>query len=263
MQSLDDADVLFSVVTPEEFGVRYEVELSAEQVDALQLAKPEDATVLVMIYKGNQEIDANTHPLLKSLSANLRNPLVINTAPCVGADVSAGMRYAAAQPQAHSVIRSHSHARQRHAFCVALLCAGPTNNAAPYRIDPVKAGLKSCTNQHAILSLPAPHRPAKDPACPPIFKTSSATSHRQSGVLYMKGSAQFPQCGFSARAVQLLKTCGVSKLATVDAARPGHPPGIKEFSNWPTIPQLYINGEFIGGSTSWRRCMSLVSCKSC
>ena len=87
MQSLDDADVLFSVVTPEEFGVRYEVELSAEQVDALQLAKPEDATVLVMIYKGNQEIDANTHPLLKSLSANLRNPLVINTETLRGVQV--------------------------------------------------------------------------------------------------------------------------------------------------------------------------------
>ncbi|AQR64341.1 flagellar biosynthesis protein FliW [Aquaspirillum sp. LM1] len=79
MQSLDDADVLFSVVAPEEFGVRYEVELSAEEVDALQLANPEDALVLVMIYKGSDAIDENTHPLLKSLSANLRNPLIINS----------------------------------------------------------------------------------------------------------------------------------------------------------------------------------------
>ena len=68
-------------------------------------------------------------------------------------------------------------------------------------------------------------------------------------LLYMKGSAQFPQCGFSARAVQLLKTCGVSKLATVDVLQdPDIRQGIKEFSNWPTIPQLYINGEFVGGS---------------
>ena len=71
--------MLFSVVAPEEFGVRYEVELSAEEVDALQLANPEDALVLVMIYKGSDAIDENTHPLLKSLSANLRNPLIINS----------------------------------------------------------------------------------------------------------------------------------------------------------------------------------------
>ena len=68
-------------------------------------------------------------------------------------------------------------------------------------------------------------------------------------VLFMKGSAQFPQCGFSGRAVQILKTCGVTDLVTVnvlenDAVRQG----IKDYANWPTIPQLYINGEFIGGS---------------
>lgn len=68
-------------------------------------------------------------------------------------------------------------------------------------------------------------------------------------VLYMKGSAQFPQCGFSSRAVQLLKACGLKKFATVDVlADPLVRQGIKEFSNWPTIPQLYIRGEFIGGS---------------
>ena len=70
-------------------------------------------------------------------------------------------------------------------------------------------------------------------------------------VLFMKGSASFPMCGFSGRAVQLLKACGIStkEIHTVnvledDAIRQG----IKEYSNWPTIPQLYINGEFIGGS---------------
>jgi monothiol glutaredoxin len=70
-------------------------------------------------------------------------------------------------------------------------------------------------------------------------------------VLFMKGNASFPQCGFSGRAIQLLKACGVDAKAikTVnvledDAIRAG----IKEFSNWPTIPQLYIHGEFIGGS---------------
>lgn len=70
-------------------------------------------------------------------------------------------------------------------------------------------------------------------------------------LLFMKGNASFPQCGFSGRAVQILKACGVDAKAikTVnvledDAIRQG----IKEYSNWPTIPQLYIKGEFIGGS---------------
>ena len=68
-------------------------------------------------------------------------------------------------------------------------------------------------------------------------------------VLFMKGNAQFPMCGFSGRAVQILKACGVDQFKTVnvledDAVRQG----IKEFSNWPTIPQLYVNGEFVGGS---------------
>ena len=68
-------------------------------------------------------------------------------------------------------------------------------------------------------------------------------------VLYMKGTPQFPQCGFSAKAVQILKACGVDSLVTVDVlADPDIRQGIKEYANWPTIPQLYISGEFVGGS---------------
>ncbi len=68
-------------------------------------------------------------------------------------------------------------------------------------------------------------------------------------VLYMKGSPQFPQCGFSSRAVQILNACGVKKFAAVDVlADPEVRQGIKEYSNWPTVPQLYIAGEFVGGS---------------
>lgn len=68
-------------------------------------------------------------------------------------------------------------------------------------------------------------------------------------VLFMKGTAQFPQCGFSGRAIQILKESGVTKLVTVnvledDLVRQG----VKDYSNWPTIPQLYIAGEFIGGT---------------
>jgi monothiol glutaredoxin len=68
-------------------------------------------------------------------------------------------------------------------------------------------------------------------------------------VLFMKGSAQFPQCGFSGRAIQILKACGVTELTTVNVLEDeGVRQGIKEYANWPTIPQLYVNGEFVGGS---------------
>ena len=68
-------------------------------------------------------------------------------------------------------------------------------------------------------------------------------------VLFMKGNAQFPQCGFSGNAVNILRSCGVDKLHTVNVLEDAEiRQGIKEFANWPTIPQLYINGEFIGGS---------------
>ena len=68
-------------------------------------------------------------------------------------------------------------------------------------------------------------------------------------MLYMKGTPQFPQCGFSSRAVQILKACGVSELTTVNVLEDeGIRQGIKEYANWPTIPQLYIDGEFVGGS---------------
>jgi monothiol glutaredoxin len=68
-------------------------------------------------------------------------------------------------------------------------------------------------------------------------------------VLFMKGTAQFPQCGFSGRAVQLLRACGVKNVVTVNVLEDDEiRQGIKDYSNWPTIPQLYIKGEFIGGS---------------
>jgi monothiol glutaredoxin len=68
-------------------------------------------------------------------------------------------------------------------------------------------------------------------------------------VLFMKGTAQFPMCGFSGRAIQILKACGVNDLKTVNVLEDeGIRQGIKDFANWPTIPQLYVNGEFVGGS---------------
>ena len=68
-------------------------------------------------------------------------------------------------------------------------------------------------------------------------------------VLYMKGSPEFPQCGFSANTVGILRECGVKDFFSVNVLEnPDIRQGIKQFANWPTIPQLYVNGEFVGGS---------------
>ena len=72
-------------------------------------------------------------------------------------------------------------------------------------------------------------------------------------VLYMKGTPQMPQCGFSATAVQILKLSGVTDLFTVNVlADEEIRQGIKQYANWPTIPQLYVKGEFVGGSDIMR-----------
>ena len=68
-------------------------------------------------------------------------------------------------------------------------------------------------------------------------------------MLFMKGTAQFPMCGFSGRAIQILKAAGASDLKTFNVLEDEEVrQGIKDYANWPTIPQLYINGEFVGGS---------------
>ena len=68
-------------------------------------------------------------------------------------------------------------------------------------------------------------------------------------VLYMKGTPQFPQCGFSGATVQMLQACGLKDFAAVDVlADPEIRTGIKAYANWPTIPQLYVNGALVGGA---------------
>ena len=67
-------------------------------------------------------------------------------------------------------------------------------------------------------------------------------------VLFMKGTAQFPMCGFSSRTVQALKTAGASQLHTINVLEdPEVRANLPRYSNWPTFPQLFINGELIGG----------------
>lgn len=68
-------------------------------------------------------------------------------------------------------------------------------------------------------------------------------------VLFMKGTAQFPMCGFSGRAIQILKACGATGVKTFNVLDDDDiRQGIKGYANWPTIPQLYVKGEFVGGS---------------
>ncbi|MFT4991051.1 MAG: monothiol glutaredoxin [Polaromonas sp.] len=68
-------------------------------------------------------------------------------------------------------------------------------------------------------------------------------------VLYMKGTPQFPQCGFSGATVQMLQACGLRDFSTIDVlADPEIRAGIKAYANWPTIPQLYVNGDLVGGA---------------
>jgi monothiol glutaredoxin len=72
-------------------------------------------------------------------------------------------------------------------------------------------------------------------------------------VLYMKGTPQAPQCGFSALAVQVLNACGVNQFASFNVLADAEiRQGVKEYANWPTVPQLYVNGEFVGGSDIMR-----------
>ncbi|MCK5554672.1 MAG: Grx4 family monothiol glutaredoxin [Alphaproteobacteria bacterium] len=71
-------------------------------------------------------------------------------------------------------------------------------------------------------------------------------------ILYMKGSTVFPKCGFSAAAVQVLKSLGVQFKDIDVLLDPVLRQGIKDFANWPTIPQLYVKGEFIGGCDAIR-----------
>lgn len=81
----------------------------------------------------------------------------------------------------------------------------------------------------------------------PVFTRIQQEIDDNPVVLFMKGSPMFPQCGFSAAVVQTLTQMGV-KFKGIDVlSDPGLREGIKEFSNWPTIPQLYVKGEFVGG----------------
>ncbi len=72
-------------------------------------------------------------------------------------------------------------------------------------------------------------------------------------VLFMKGTPQFPQCGFSASAVQILRACGVEDIASVNVLEdPDMRQGAKDYASWPTFPQLYVGGQFVGGADIMR-----------
>ncbi|MGI4941040.1 MAG: Grx4 family monothiol glutaredoxin [Janthinobacterium lividum] len=81
----------------------------------------------------------------------------------------------------------------------------------------------------------------------PVFSRIQADIGGNPVMLYMKGTAMFPQCGFSARVVQILSHVGVPFKTANVLEDPALRDGIKQFSNWPTVPQLYVKGEFVGG----------------
>ena len=81
-----------------------------------------------------------------------------------------------------------------------------------------------------------------------VQETIDATVKGNKIVLYMKGSADFPQCGFSARSVAILRHLDIEFTAVDVLADPNVRQGIKDYASWPTVPQLYIDGEFVGGS---------------
>ena len=81
----------------------------------------------------------------------------------------------------------------------------------------------------------------------PVFAEIQAQIDASPVLLFMKGTPLFPQCGFSARVIQILKHAGVPFQTVNVLEDPEIREGIKQFSNWPTIPQLYVKGEFIGG----------------
>ena len=81
----------------------------------------------------------------------------------------------------------------------------------------------------------------------PVFERIRQDVGENDVVLYMKGTPVFPQCGFSAAVVQALTHMGVKFRGINVLEDPGLRQGIKEYSNWPTIPQLYVKGEFVGG----------------
>jgi monothiol glutaredoxin len=81
----------------------------------------------------------------------------------------------------------------------------------------------------------------------PVFERIRSEITANPVMLYMKGTAMFPQCGFSARVVQILSHLNVPFRTANVLEEPDLRDGIKQFSNWPTVPQLYVKGEFVGG----------------
>jgi len=81
----------------------------------------------------------------------------------------------------------------------------------------------------------------------PVFERIQQDLNENDVVLYMKGTPMFPQCGFSAAVVQILSDLGVKFKGIDILVDPSLRDGIKQYTNWPTLPQLYVKAEFVGG----------------
>jgi monothiol glutaredoxin len=116
----------------------------------------------------------------------------------------------------------------------APLTAGSVGSRKQGRIQAAAGGPRGAGGQERAMS--------------DIHQTIKETIETNRVVLFMKGTKTFPQCGFSARAVEILKKCGAEFKDVNVLADPAIRQGIKEFSSWPTIPQIYVDGKFVGGS---------------
>src|SRR5215217_5017058 len=125
-------------------------------------------------------------------------------------------------------------------------------SAARAACSSTRSSTPLCKGAWAASCTPSPSRPpplreGPNPMTNPAFERIESDVKSNPVVLFMKGTPVFPQCGFSARVVQILSHLGVpfkgvNVLEDMEVRE-----GIKAYTNWPTIPQLYVNGEFVGG----------------
>ncbi len=109
---------------------------------------------------------------------------------------------------------------------------------------PAQAGATPLAHNPGLVSLPQ-----QVPTMSDVQQRIDQMVKGHKVMLFMKGTAQFPMCGFSGRAIQILKAAGATDVSTFNVLEDeAIRQGIKDYAQWPTIPQLYVNGEFVGGS---------------
>jgi monothiol glutaredoxin len=163
-----------------------------------------------------------------------------------GSDRGGAMRALLSPPEA-SMRRASARACRNSAPIRPSSCGAPRRQGLS-RFDAPEAGSYT-GSQISIVGIALARCPTRTHETMDAKEFIQKTVTEHPVVLFMKGTAQFPQCGFSGRAIQLLKQSGVKNLVTINVLEDDDVrQGVKEYANWPTIPQLYVKGEFVGGS---------------